>query len=228
MTTAQSADRARQEASPTIHERIEDARAAAGRLLPRFWHPLTGAAIFALVYVVVALFYLQDEGELGGVREQVAAGRSALSQPAPHLDDLEAGLAGWEAALAAAEDSRVSELPDADLAAATLEAAAAAGVTLIAAGTQPNISEEFEGTKYRGTPYVVKVRGSLDGIESFLAAMERGPIPAIEIDGATVTEAEVGYVLTMNAMIRSEQPQAVEQSAPGHAVASGDRAGTAK
>jgi hypothetical protein len=91
-------------------------------------------------------------------------------------------------------------------------------VTVTSAGTRADTLVTRGDGKVRATPFFVRATGSLEQIESFLAAMERGRVENLEVQSALITEEGGSRALTLAAVIYSHLP--LDDTSPGQPVGS--------
>ena len=173
----------------------------------RLWHPASAIVVCTIAYAALGWLYYDTGNRLQESTDRVVTARRALSRSAPQADLLDQSLRSWQLALRVAELDRASPLPDTDLVRRTLLLADRAGVVVMDAGTRPPVTEEIDGRVYRADPYLLKARGSLTAVETFLGELEMNLVDTLEIRGSIVSADCDGYVLALSAMVYSQPPE---------------------
>jgi hypothetical protein len=172
--------------------------------------PLMLMAIALAGYAALALMYVRADRAAADLQFRADASRAALRRAPPDPGPLEAKLAEAEARLEAVRSKRVLAIPEEVLVQHTLRAAAETGVAVTSAGTRSDTFVQRGGERVRATPFFVRATGTLEQIEAFLAAMERGQVDTLEVQSALVTEEGAGRALTLSAVIYSHMPLDVQ------------------
>ncbi len=170
--------------------------------------PFVIGAIFALAYVSVGVIYLQGLQENRTLTGDLNARQSVLSLQLPADHELQGALSTWTEAIQAASRLQVPELADSDLLERTLDAAGQSGVIVFSAGTTQDGEEDVNGESYQTSPVLIRATGGLPNLMNFVSVLEGGAIEAFEIKNSLLTTIENDYVLTLRAVVFSQnEPQ---------------------
>lgn len=177
--------------------------------------PFVIGAIFALAYVSVGVIYLQGLQENRTLTGDLDARRSVLSVRLPADQELKGALSTWTEAMQAASRLQVPELADSDLLERTLDAAGESGVIVFSAGTTQDGQEEVNGESYATSPVLIRATGGLPNLMHFVSLLEGGAIEAFEIKNSLLTTVESDYVLTLRAVVFSQDDTQTSFSSGG-------------
>ncbi len=147
-------------------------------------------AIFTVAVIPFGFNYwgaYQDNNEL---QAQIDSKAAVLAEAEPPTDDIEAGLRTWTAAREAASEAQILELEDSSLVEKLFATASAASVSIQSISTSPNTIVPVGIEAYEVTPFILRVSGSVAGIESYMALLEGDAIDALEIQNSLVAPLE--------------------------------------
>ena len=170
-------------------------------LLTRLKNRWVLLGLFVAAYIPFGLIYMGDYQDYNTLQAQISAQQSVLALPEPRTDDIETGFRSWTAALQAATQARVLELPDSGLVERLLDAAVRTGVTVSSISTSENdvvpVGIEF----YEVTPVLMRLAGELAAIESFIAVLEDDAVEALEIQNSIVVPDGDGFSASIRVLV---------------------------
>jgi hypothetical protein len=166
--------------------------------------------LFVLAYIPFGLTLLGAYQDNNALQSRISAQQAVLALPEPRTDDIETGLRSWTAALEAATNARVLELPDSALVDRLVAASIGTGVTITTLATSENDIIPVGSEAYDVTPVVMRVVGDLAAIESFLAVLEGDAVEALEVQNSLLVPDGTSFSASVTALVFN-RPVALEE-----------------
>jgi hypothetical protein len=157
--------------------------------------------LFIAAYIPFGVTYLGTYQDNVALQSKISAQRAVLGLPEPRTDDIETGLRSWTAALEAATQAQVLELPDSGLVERIISAANTAAVKIESLSTGVNDIVPVGSEIYEVTPVIMRVRGDISGVENFLALLEGDAVEAMEIKNSLVAPDNETYIGSVRALV---------------------------
>ena len=169
--------------------------------------------LFTVLYVPFGVTYLGAYKDYTRLESQISAQQTVLALPEPLTDDIEIGLRSWSAALDAASDAQVLELPDSSLVEKLMAASIGTSVTISTLSTSENdivpVGIEF----YEVTPVLLRIAGEIAAIESFITLLEGDAVEALEVQSTLVTPGESGFTASIRSLVFN-RPVSIDEVDP--------------
>ncbi len=170
-------------------------------LLARLKNRWVLLALFILAYVPFGVSFMGAYQDYTTLQTRISAQEAVLALPEPLTSDIAKGLTSWTAALETATQAQVLELADSSLVERLIAAATTTGIEIESVSTSENEVVPVGVEAYEVTPVLLRVRGDLPSIESFINLLEGDAIEALEIRNSLVAPDEEGFTATVRVLV---------------------------
>lgn len=172
-----------------------------GPVLSRLKNRWVLLGLFLAAYVPFGLMFMNAYQDHNVLKAGISAQQAVLALPEPRTDDIETGFRSWTAALQAANDAQVLELPDSGMVEKLLDVASSAGVRIASLSTSPNNIVPVGTEAYDVTPILMRVDGGLPQLEVFIGLLEGDAVGAVEIQSSLLTPGENGFLAAIRVLV---------------------------